>query len=429
MLTIGEMTDGCCAEGAARELNAACECVSMDPVLLEQALCEEGASLGLGELVASRPYLFSRQAMFADQKTLDDMASLVRAVERVVSLPSYQERALASAGELARLPVRARGAFLGFDFHLSEAGPKLIEINTNAGGGLLNVLLRRAQKACFEPVAAALGVGADRPADFFAMFQSEWQLARPGRALSRVAIVDDAPESQFLYPEFVLFKAMCEARGVAAVICDARELSIVGDALVHQGQAIDLVYNRLTDFALGAPEHAALAEAHARDLTVVTPHPRAHALYADKRRLAWLSSEATLRELGASEADIHTLVSHVPHTFVVQASEREALWRERKRLFFKPWAGFGSKAAYRGDKITKSAFEDVMQGAYVAQELVPPSSRKLCWDGEPRELKVDVRAFAYAGDVQLVCARLYQGQTTNFRTVGGGFAPVYATAR
>jgi hypothetical protein len=25
----------------------------------------------------------------------------------------------------------------------------------------------------------------------------------------------------------------------------------------------------------------------------------------------------------------------------------------------------------------------------------------------------------------LIAARLYQGQTTNFRTIGGGFAPVY----
>jgi hypothetical protein len=30
----------------------------------------------------------------------------------------------------------------------------------------------------------------------------------------------------------------------------------------------------------------------------------------------------------------------------------------------------------------------------------------------------------YRGRVQLISARLYQGQTTNFRTPGGGFAPV-----
>ena len=39
-------------------------------------------------------------------------------------------------------------------------------------------------------------------------------------------------------------------------------------------------------------------------------------------------------------------------------------------------------------------------------------------------MKVDVRNYVYAGQVQLLAARLYQGQTTNFRTAGGGFAPV-----
>ena len=40
------------------------------------------------------------------------------------------------------------------------------------------------------------------------------------------------------------------------------------------------------------------------------------------------------------------------------------------------------------------------------------------------ELKFDLRAYTYAGKVQLLAARTYSGQTTNFRTEGGGFAPV-----
>ena len=39
-------------------------------------------------------------------------------------------------------------------------------------------------------------------------------------------------------------------------------------------------------------------------------------------------------------------------------------------------------------------------------------------------LKVDVRLYTYKGAVLLAAARLYQGQTTNFRTPGGGFAPL-----
>jgi hypothetical protein len=39
-------------------------------------------------------------------------------------------------------------------------------------------------------------------------------------------------------------------------------------------------------------------------------------------------------------------------------------------------------------------------------------------------LKFDIRAYSYAGHVQVLAARLYSGQTTNFRTEGGGFASV-----
>ncbi len=43
-------------------------------------------------------------------------------------------------------------------------------------------------------------------------------------------------------------------------------------------------------------------------------------------------------------------------------------------------------------------------------------------------LKLDVRVYVYHGAPQLLAARLYQGQTTNFRTTGGGFAPAFTAA-
>jgi hypothetical protein len=43
-------------------------------------------------------------------------------------------------------------------------------------------------------------------------------------------------------------------------------------------------------------------------------------------------------------------------------------------------------------------------------------------------MKYDLRAYTYDGAVQWTAARLYRGQTTNFRTPGGGFAPVYSSA-
>ena len=46
---------------------------------------------------------------------------------------------------------------MGYDFHLGSDGPQLIEVNTNAGGAFLNVLLARAQKTLLQtPQSKAL---------------------------------------------------------------------------------------------------------------------------------------------------------------------------------------------------------------------------------------------------------------------------------
>jgi hypothetical protein len=71
------------------------------------------------------------------------------------------------------------------------------------------------------------------------------------------------------------------------------------------------------------------------------------------------------------------------------------------------------------DKLTRGAFAVILEGEYVAQALVPPSERLLKEADTPQALKMDLRNYVYGGEVQLVAARLYQGQTTNFRTPGG----------
>ncbi len=78
-----------------------------------------------------------------------------------------------------------------------------------------------------------------------------------------------------------------------------------------------------------------------------------------------------------------------------------------------------------GDKITRRVWAEILNASYVAQRIVTPSTRKISVDGTQRSLKADLRNYTYDGKIQLIAARLYQGQTTNFRTEGGGFAPVF----
>jgi glutathione synthase/RimK-type ligase-like ATP-grasp enzyme len=419
-------------ETIAEQLNRSCRCVAVDAEALAGALESGAATAGLyASILRDQPHLFSETAVFLSRRQFERMAAVVAAVEEVVATPAFREYALALAPPVARFEPGPRGAFLGYDFHLGADGPHLIEINTNAGGALLNVALARAQRACCAEVESALsapGAGDEAEAAFLAMFRREWQLQRAGAPLRSVAIVDTEPASQYLYPEFLMFQELFEKAGLVATIADPGELELRGGKLQARGRDIDLVYNRLTDFYFEEPGAAPLRAAYEAGTVVVTPGPRAHALYADKRHLAVLSDPARLREMGVDGARADLIAESVPRTVVMSEGNRDELWKERKSHFFKPAGGYGSKAAYRGDKITRGVWEEIGERSYVAQRIAPPTERTIVLDEREVPLKLDVRCYVYDGAVQLVASRLYQGQTTNFRTQGGGFAPVFTEA-
>ena len=418
--------------GVAEALNAGCQCVSLDRQALVAALARDPQDGALQAMLAeARPHLFAESMSFVSAAHVQRMAALVAAVERVVALPAWADAVLAWAPKVARRPARAAGVFLGYDFHLAADGPQLIEINTNAGGGLLAAILGRAQRVCCaeveEAMTATRGGGlADIETVFVDMFRAEWQAERGELPLRSIAIVDASPQQQYLLPEFLLFQRLFERHGIAARICDPAELAHGPEGLSLHGLPVDLVYNRLTDFSFDEALSRPLREAWLAGSAVITPHPRAHALYADKRNLVLLSDPAALRRLGADEATVAVIAAAVPRTEAVVREQADAVWARRRGLFFKPATGFGSRGAYRGDKLTKRVFDEILAGDYIAQAFVPPSERRLDVAGAAVDLKMDLRNYVYRGSVQLVTARLYRGQTTNFRTPGGGFAPVLA---
>ena len=425
-------------------LNGECHnWADMDGDALQQALRAQGEAWYA--LVAERcPHLFAAAPVFVTDAQLQQMHAVIAAVERVVGLPGWNQLPSPSAhgGTL--------GVFFGYDFHLNEQGAHLIEINTNAGGAFLNALLIDSQREaelyvespvhaevskhesspfdthgapCAEPVEASGRTAFSLEQQFLNMFRNEWRLARGDAPLTSVAIVDEQPESQYLYPEFLLAQRMFERAGIAASIADPLAFEARDGVLYLGGQKIDLVYNRLTDFPLR--QHPALLQAYREDRVVVTPNPAHYERYADKRNLVRLSDADALRALGASEADIATLLAGVPQTRLASGADAERWWEERKHWFFKPAEGYGSKGSYSGAKLTKRVFGEIMHDGYVAQRMAAPGERMVCLpDMEPQSLKYDLRCYVYDGRVQLVAARLYQGQTTNFRTPGGGFALV-----
>ena len=417
----------------ADTVNQQCLCRTLEPALLRNALESDPSLHGLADRLAlTHPHLFSQTTVFVDAAMQQTMVDAVAALHRVTALPAYVAHALAVAPESARHDFGPAGVFMGYDFHLGPDGPRLIEVNTNAGGALLNAALARATRRCcgsMQGLFDAAGLLPDALDDtFVAMFRAEWAAQRGEQPWRTVLVVDDAPDAQYLAPEFALAQRLFTQAGLAAAVADPRDLLWRDGALWHPalpaGQPVDLVYNRITDFALAAPEHQALQQAYQAGAVVLTPHPRVYALQADKRNLVGLSDPAQLAGWGASAADSTTLQRVLPRTVAVTAENAATLWAERRGWFFKPIQGFGARGAYRGDKLTRRVWQQIGAGGYVAQELVPPSERLVDVNGTPTRLKLDLRAYAWRGQVQLLAARTWSGQTTNFRTDGGGFAPV-----
>jgi hypothetical protein len=416
------------AQSISERLNQECFCITLD----RDALCESlerevGDPDFCATYIRPRTHLFSNAPVFLSEANVAEMLRIVHAVEAAIRLPGYQEAALSWAPEIARHEFGPRGVFMGFDFHFAADGPKLIEVNTNAGGAFLNALLAKAQRACCAEIEVAMGRSKadDFESAVLRMFQHEWELQKRTGVPQRIAIVDDRPTEQFLYPEFLLAQRFFQKHDIDAMIADGRQLRYEHGRLLTEGQPVDLVYNRLVDFSFDGPEHQALRAAYLDDAVVVTPNPRVHALYADKRNLVLLSDQAALRSWWLPPQMLADLAG-VPRTVLVTSDNAPQLWGSRKTLFFKPAGGHGSKAVYRGDKLTKGVWAEIIRGGYVAQEFAAAGERMIKLDGTAERRKADVRLYTYDGQILLTAARLYQGQTTNFRTPGGGFAPVFA---
>ena len=272
-----------------------------------------------------------------------------------------------------------------FDFHYDFKTDllSLIEINTNASMFLLTAEISEG-----EPGTRALESLHDS-------FVHEWGENIPGR----VAIIDDTPPAQRAYFEFLMFADLFRSWGVQTVdIYDTADLP-VEEILQQHG----FIYNRSTDFYLELQKSAQLWTAWHENQLKMSPHPREYLLLADKQRL-----------IDFSEKQISPVL--IPARHISSYTDPDKLWEQRKNLFFKPRALFGGKAVYRGASISTKVFREIMTKDYIVQEYRPA--------GEWMEQKFDLRFFVYKSDIQLVCARIYTGQVTNFSNPGGGIAAI-----
>lgn len=413
-------------------LNRECQCITLAEEKLEKSFLDKISNFKDRDETSSKilsERFFSPSATFLDSIDFDFMKRVVKSIQNVLKNEIVRNEILKEFPQNLRKRFSEGGVFLSFDFHLTNEGPKLIEINTNAGGAFLETKLMEAQKECCPEVSEMLPRADEIRAiedNFLNTFFREWKSSGREGNPKFIAIVDENPTEQFLYPEFILFRDLFLKHGILSEIVSPESLQAdENGSLFYSGIKVDLIYNRLTDFYLDKPENRFLKNAWKEETIVLTPNSLDYALYAKKTNFILWNDPEFLKNSGIDSKDREVLSKAIPFTGFVKNVEPQTLWSERKKFFFKPTCGYGSKAVYRGDKLTKGVFQEIIDADYIYQEIVNPSERILLNEGEKETYKTDLRAYVYREEILLLASRLYQGQTTNFRTPGGGFSPVY----
>ncbi|MES2857229.1 MAG: hypothetical protein V4692_15275, partial [Bdellovibrionota bacterium] len=304
--------------------------------------------------------------------------------------------------------------------HVDQAGNlRLIEINTNASLSLIVSQL-------YSLHDLDNGYSKDFEKEILESFKNEFALHSLSKTkpLTWIAIVDENPEAQKLFVEFKFFEELFTKAGLRVSIADPNDLSCK-EALEHGGHPIDLVYNRHTDFYLETPQSGALRKAFIEKRACLSPNPHEYRQLADKSRLLELTDpeQGDLKNLSVEhQAVIRRAL--IPTFEISSFGDPSELWKQKKRFFFKPKRMFGGKAVYKGESISRKTFDTILSENYLAQEIVPAPLVKFGNETPDETYKYDLRFFVYRDKVQLACARIYRGQTTNSSTLGGGAAVI-----
>ena len=298
--------------------------------------------------------------------------------------------------------------FMSYDFHLSsDSKPKLVEINTNAAFLTLGHYLYKAH---------GLSSGLDfKIEDLKECFLNELRLQGKDTSKPDVLIVDENPNEQKLFLEFLIVQELLQSFGWRCSIDDVAN---------YEKYTADIVYNRYTDFYLQNPVAQKMRRDFLDRTTCFTPNPFEYFLLADKQRMIDWTDDSFWTATTLSADSVQRIRNVFPKTISFKPELKEEIWTQRKNLFFKPKNSFGSKQSYKGASISKKVFEDVANENFLAQELLPAPEILMETPDGSQNFKFDLRCYAYRDQLQLVIARVYQGQVTNLKTKWGGFAPV-----
>jgi len=250
-----------------------------------------------------------------------------------------------------------------------------------------------------------------------------------GRGKPVIAIVDwqGLPTA----PEFEMFKAYFEERGVKTLICDPRLLELRRGRLYAEGKPVNLIYRRVLTSELLArgDETRALRDAYVAGDACVVNSFRAKLLHK-KMSLALLSDDRYARLY--TPAQRAAIRRHIPWTRRVRPELAEDIARRRETLVLKPNDEYGGKGVVLGWTVEQSEWESAIEVAttqsYVVQEAVeiPRIPFPIALDGlKYIDLAVDLDPYLFDGRPGGFMTRVSAAALLNVTAGAGSVVPTF----
>jgi uncharacterized circularly permuted ATP-grasp superfamily protein len=328
------------------------------------------------------------------------------------------------------------------DGFLTPAGPRFIEINSDAPAGFgyadrMAALVQqlpvfgafsREVPVAYEPSQAAL----------VRAVAARWRAAG-GKGRPRIAIVDWVDVRTRADQE--LLREAFAARGFACVLADPREMEVRGGRLHAPDGPVDVVYRRavLSELVGREIEVAAFLGAYRHRLCPFVNSFRCR-LSEDKAFLAVLTDETFAGLLTDDERAFvervlpWTRVVAERHTTKDGASIDLVPWilDSRERLVLKPAHEYGGRSVLLGSETTPSEWHAAVDAAlaapWVVQERVaiPEEPFPVFEEGALRfvPLKINANPFYVHGEAAGAVARVSRSSVINV-SAGGGSAPTF----
>jgi uncharacterized circularly permuted ATP-grasp superfamily protein len=328
------------------------------------------------------------------------------------------------------------------DAFLTPAGPRFIEINSDAPAGLgygdvmaevfqeLPVFRRFA-----EQHAVSYQPSADRVVDALLSLWSR----RGDPASPSVAIVDFAHVKTRADQE--ILRQRIAARGLRCLLADPRELEVREGGLWAGPERIDLVYRRsvLQELLEREDELSGFLAAYRDGLALFVNSLRCR-LSEDKAFFALLGDEAFAGLM--TDEERHFVERAVPWTRKLEERRTLRAGREvdlvphciehRSELVLKPAHGYGGQSVFLGEETPPGEWSRVIEAGlgqpWVVQERVPIPEEEFPLADESglrfERLKVNANPFYVAGAEVGAVTRASRSSVINV-SAGGGSVPTF----